>query len=131
MSNQPAKSEGTESAGLECICPSPRLDPEDGSEWEISPSCPYHAAAAERSFDHSIPWNCPTYWDGCNCKATLAELRRVRLSASELERLRDLRDHLRKRGERSDADTAAVIAAGDARALTRAITALERLERAS
>lgn len=38
--------------------------------------------AKARPYDHSIPWNCPTYWDGCNCaerleraEAALATLR--------------------------------------------------------
>lgn len=51
-----------------CICPKPRVRTNDGSYvWKIDPKCPYHALAAEFPDDHSIPWNCPTYWDGCNC----------------------------------------------------------------
>jgi hypothetical protein len=23
--------------------------------------------AAEQPWNHGIPWNCPTFWDGCNC----------------------------------------------------------------
>lgn len=45
-----------------CICPTPV----DG-EWRIRPECTYHAAAAANPRNHSIPWNCPTYYDGCNC----------------------------------------------------------------
>lgn len=29
--------------------------------------CGYHNAAAAQPWNHSIPWNCPDYWDGCNC----------------------------------------------------------------
>lgn len=37
-------------------------------QWLIQPACTYHQAAARFPLDHSIPWNCPTYWDGgCNC----------------------------------------------------------------
>lgn len=36
--------------------------------WRINPDCPYHKAATARPWDHRIPWNCPTYWDGCNCE---------------------------------------------------------------
>lgn len=35
--------------------------------FDIDPDCPYHRLAAARPWDHRIPWNCPTYWDGCNC----------------------------------------------------------------
>lgn len=28
----------------------------------------YFRIAAENPEDHRIPWNCPSYWDGCNCK---------------------------------------------------------------
>lgn len=30
--------------------------------------CDYHAYAAQHPDDHRSPWNCPTYWDGCNCE---------------------------------------------------------------
>lgn len=36
----------------------------------IHPDCAYHALAAEFPLDHSIPWNCATYYDGCNCIGT-------------------------------------------------------------
>lgn len=42
----------------------------DGFNFEagdISPACGYHAAAARQPWNHRIPWNCPTYWDGCRC----------------------------------------------------------------
>lgn len=29
--------------------------------------CLYHYAAAAQPGNHRIPWNCPTYYDGCNC----------------------------------------------------------------
>lgn len=35
--------------------------------WKISPECPYHAYAAANPDSHAIPWNCPTFYDGCNC----------------------------------------------------------------
>jgi len=53
----------------------------------IDPDCNYHKQAAKYPFDHSIPWNCPTYWDGCNCKRTVAALRILR---SEVEHTADL-----------------------------------------
>jgi hypothetical protein len=30
-------------------------------------NCLYHYAAALQPDNHRIPWNCPTYYDGCNC----------------------------------------------------------------
>ncbi len=30
--------------------------------------CRYHAAEAERPWDHRFPGNCPTFYDGCHCK---------------------------------------------------------------
>lgn len=41
----------------------------------VDPACGYHRAAAAAPMDHSIPWNCPTYWDGCNCARVIADLR--------------------------------------------------------
>lgn len=38
-----------------------------GFDWDIDPDCGYHRTAAEHPDDHSIPWNCPTFFDGCNC----------------------------------------------------------------
>jgi hypothetical protein len=40
-----------------CICPG----------TDISPGCSYHQWAARQPWNHLIPWNCPTYWDGCHC----------------------------------------------------------------
>jgi len=52
---------------------------------EIKDDCPYHQQAAAHPTDHSIPWNCPTYWDGCNCRWTVRQLRE-RLLTVEQER---------------------------------------------
>jgi hypothetical protein len=30
--------------------------------------CLYHYAAQLQPDNHRIPWNCPTYYDGCNCE---------------------------------------------------------------
>lgn len=49
-----------------CICS--RLWTAD--EHPIDPECRYHQAAAEQPWNHRIPWNCPTYFDGCNCGGT-------------------------------------------------------------
>lgn len=32
--------------------------------------CLYHYVAQLQPNNHKIPWNCPTYYDGCNCDAT-------------------------------------------------------------
>ena len=57
-----------------CICvikdgdPYGYTDNGDGTyTWRINPECGYHQAAAAQSWNHRTPWNCPTYWDGCNC----------------------------------------------------------------
>jgi hypothetical protein len=47
-----------------CTCTPPDNHP-DG--WNSDGTCDYHNLAAEHPDDHTIPWNCPTYWDGCNC----------------------------------------------------------------
>jgi len=39
-------------------------------DHKISPSCMYHYAAQLQPENHNIPWNCPTYYDGCNCEDT-------------------------------------------------------------
>jgi hypothetical protein len=31
-------------------------------------SCLYHYAARLQPDNHRIPWNCPTFYDGCNCE---------------------------------------------------------------
>src|SRR6266568_4818949 len=43
---------------LGCICHR-RIDPA---------MCPYHLAAKLQPWNHRIPWNCPTFHDGCNCE---------------------------------------------------------------
>lgn len=35
---------------------------------EIRESCMYHYAARLQPDNHRIPWNCPTFYDGCNCE---------------------------------------------------------------
>ena len=63
-------SDGLEVPG--CICsrnPNWYTEKEDGSYvFDLDPECGYHGVAAEHPDDHRIPWNCPTYWDGCNCE---------------------------------------------------------------
>ena len=42
-----------------CACKNPHVpDPN---------RCLYHYAAQLQPDNHKIPWNCPTYYDGCNC----------------------------------------------------------------
>jgi hypothetical protein len=36
-------------------------------QWATNMNCSYHRLAAQFPLDHSIPWACPTFWDGCNC----------------------------------------------------------------
>lgn len=75
-----------------CTCAQPgKARAADGS-LIIEPDCPYHQEAAARPMDHSIPWNCPTYWDGCNCSQTLHDLREELKAALELAR--DMRSQL-------------------------------------
>ncbi len=54
-----------------CLCAGPSRIKRDAEgkvlPMEILPECGYHQVAADFPNDHSIPWNCPTYWDGCNC----------------------------------------------------------------
>lgn len=34
----------------------------------VSDLGPHYREGAElQPWNHRIPWNCPTYWDGCNC----------------------------------------------------------------
>jgi hypothetical protein len=40
-------------------------------EYPPGPDCMYHYAARLQPDNHRIPANCPTYYDGCNCKAGL------------------------------------------------------------
>lgn len=35
---------------------------------EVKDSCMYHFAASLQPWNHRIPWNCPAYYDGCNCE---------------------------------------------------------------
>lgn len=50
--------------GCKCI-----WDIEDNvSHWTRNPDCAYHNAAERQPWNHHIPWNCSTYYDGCNCK---------------------------------------------------------------
>ena len=52
-----------------CICGPPKRRDDGTYDWSnIRSDCGYHTVAAENPDDHRIPWNCPTYWDGCNCK---------------------------------------------------------------
>ncbi|MFA7267040.1 MAG: hypothetical protein WC054_12075 [Candidatus Nanopelagicales bacterium] len=61
-----------------CICPRPEPLPDGTFAWEISDTCEYHATAAKYPMHHGIPWNCPTYYDGCNCDGTINDLRKER-----------------------------------------------------
>lgn len=49
-----------------CTCQ--RFDAEAGKHTYGSVPCRYHEGAAQQLWNHRIPWNCPTYWDGCNCE---------------------------------------------------------------
>lgn len=53
--------------GGSCICATPENIKAHGGKLVRLPGCAYHAAAARNPRDHRIPWNCRTYWDGCNC----------------------------------------------------------------
>jgi hypothetical protein len=44
-----------------CTCGAVRREAPDPK------SCLYHYAAALQPWNHRIPWNCPSYYDGCNC----------------------------------------------------------------
>lgn len=39
-----------------------------GGGHPVKPGCMYHYAAALQPWNHRIPWNCPNYYDGCNCE---------------------------------------------------------------
>lgn len=39
----------------------------DTHKWIRNPDCAYHNTAEAQPWNHCIPWNCPAYWDGCNC----------------------------------------------------------------
>lgn len=34
--------------------------------WVIHPECGYHQAAARQPWNHTNPWACGYYYDGCN-----------------------------------------------------------------
>ena len=36
-------------------------------------ACLYHYAARLQPWNHRIPWNCPSYYDGCNCPGGLKD----------------------------------------------------------
>jgi hypothetical protein len=74
-----------ERKGGSCICVVPgNIDIENQSIIQIKPECTYHKAAAAHPQDHSIPWNCPTYWDGCNCKRVIDKLNKELAERKEL-----------------------------------------------
>lgn len=52
---------------LWCTCPHPN----DRGNWVLDDTCEYHIQAFLHPNDHDIGWNCPTYYDGCNCVATI------------------------------------------------------------
>ncbi len=62
-----------------CICGG-RKDAE--GEWIILNECEYHSLAAENPTDHSMPWNCPTFYDTCNCATVIDELGRKLMEAN-------------------------------------------------
>jgi hypothetical protein len=39
-----------------------------GRDHVVRDDCMYHLAARLQPWNHRIPWNCPTYYDGCNCE---------------------------------------------------------------
>lgn len=86
-----------------CICADPKhprfkefTDAWSRGEELADPDCKYHQQAAAAPMDHSIPWNCPTYWDGCNCRT---EVRRLRSRVQELEDAGDALDSARGRDD--------------------------------
>lgn len=58
--------EGRLLTGCVCVTPS-RIAAAGGAMPTILPGCEYHEVAAAYPNDHAIPWNCPSYYDGCNC----------------------------------------------------------------
>lgn len=75
-----------------CVCDCEKG--EDGkNKWTINPRCEYHATAAKYPSNHSIPWNCPTFYDGCNCNQEFRDLRAANAAlVAENERLKNLAD---------------------------------------
>jgi hypothetical protein len=53
-----------------CICVRPERLALSSSKRRLTilPDCRYHQIAAAHPHDHRIPWNCPTFYDGCNCE---------------------------------------------------------------
>jgi hypothetical protein len=39
-----------------------------GSDHKVRDDCMYHYAARLQPWNHRLAWNCPTYYDGCNCE---------------------------------------------------------------
>ena len=35
---------------------------------EVKATCMYHYGASLQPWNHRIPWNCPSFYDGCNCE---------------------------------------------------------------
>lgn len=60
----PEKPLGVEVGG--CTCQ--RFDSETKKHTYGHAPCRYHEAATRQPWNHRIAWNCPTYWDGCNCE---------------------------------------------------------------
>lgn len=58
-----------------CTCTALPSDPKYDKFRTNREDCLYHQQAAMYPSDHSIPWNCPTYYDGCNCRETVRDLR--------------------------------------------------------
>ena len=65
-----------------CICPSPTKKPDGPYDWQIESDCQYHATAARYPSNHGISWNCPTFYDKCNCRDKL------KCQAEEIEELK-------------------------------------------
>jgi len=51
-----------------CICPCTK----DGIQ--VLDDCMYHYGAGLQPDNHRIPWNCPTFYDGCNCEPEICPL---------------------------------------------------------
>lgn len=51
-----------------CSCQCLGKNPDGVYVWDNDPNCMYHRAAELQPWNHRIAWNCPTYYDGCNCE---------------------------------------------------------------
>lgn len=51
----------TPADALGCVCGGDSGEPD-------TENCMYHYAASLQPDNHRIPWNCPTFYDGCNCE---------------------------------------------------------------